>query len=252
LNKIAQLAPSARAEIFGETANRLGLPEALVEKDFWACWMLAQIFSIEPFRGTLLFKGGTSLSKIFGVIQRFSEDIDLAVDYSMLGFTGTRDPHAPGLSRTRQGALLDEMLHACRTYIEGDFLRHLRARCVDALGPESTRRLIVDGQDPHIVHFFYPPSVAGQLAYIAPQVVLELGTHAEFIPRGEFTIRSFAAAEFPDLFGQADIPVTSLLAKRSFGRRLRSFTRNIIARPTKPLLAPLLRCRHDGGAARKA
>jgi len=80
LNKIAQLAPSARAEIFGETANRLGLPEALVEKDFWACWMLAQIFSIEPFRGSLLFKGGTSLSKIFGVIQRFSEDIDLAVD----------------------------------------------------------------------------------------------------------------------------------------------------------------------------
>ena len=162
MNKIAQLAPSARAEIFGETANRLGLPEALVEKDFWACWMLEQIFSIEPFRGTLLFKGGTSLSKIFGVIQRFSEDIDLAVDYSMLGFTGTRDPHAPGLSRTRQGALLDEMLHACRTYIEGDFLRHLRARCVDVLGPESTWRLIVDGQDPHIVHFFYPPSVAGQ------------------------------------------------------------------------------------------
>jgi len=216
LNKIAQLAPSPRAEIFGETANRLGLPEALVEKDFWACWTLAQIFSIEPFRGSLLFKGGTSLSKIFGVIQRFSEDIDLAVDYSMLGFTGTRDPHAPGLSRTKQGALLDEMLHACRTYIEGDFLRHLRARCVDVLGPESTWRLTVDGQDPHIVHFFYPPGVAGQLAYIAPQVVLELGTHAEFIPRGEFTIRSFAAAEFPDLFGQADIPVTSLLAKRTF------------------------------------
>ena len=105
---------------------------------------------------------------------------------------------------------------------------------MDVLGPESTRRLIVDGQDPHIVYFFYPPSVAGQLAYIAPQVVLELGTHAEFIPRGEFTIRSFAAAEFPDLFGQADIPVTSLLAKRTFWERLRSFTRNIIARPTKP------------------
>jgi hypothetical protein len=59
--------------------------------------MLAQIFSIEALKGSLLFKGGTSLSKAFGVIERFSEDIDLAKDYAMLGFTGARDPLAvPG------------------------------------------------------------------------------------------------------------------------------------------------------------
>jgi predicted nucleotidyltransferase component of viral defense system len=74
LNKVAQLNAPARAELFAETANRLGLPESLVEKDFWVCWLLGQLFSIEEFEGRLLFKGGTSLSKVFGAITRFSED----------------------------------------------------------------------------------------------------------------------------------------------------------------------------------
>ncbi len=216
MNKVAQLKPSARAEIFAETANRRGLPEALVEKDFWVCWMLAQIFSIQQLKACLLFKGGTSLSKVFSLIERFSEDIDLAVDYTMLGFTGARDPLASHLSRTKQTVLLGEMLGSCQRYIAGEFLEHLRTRCTEVLGAEGSWRLAVDEQDPNVVHFFYPPAVQAQVAYIAPRVTLELGTHAEFIPRGEFVIRAFAAAEFPALFEQTAVPVTSLLAKRTF------------------------------------
>ena len=73
-----------RADAFSETAARKGLPKGIVEKDFWVCWVLKQLFSIEPLSGRLLFKGGTSLSKIFHAINRFSEDIDLAVDYVAL------------------------------------------------------------------------------------------------------------------------------------------------------------------------
>lgn len=216
MNRIAQLPASSRAEIFAETANRRALPEALIEKDFWVCWTLAQIFSIEQLREGLLFKGGTSLSKVFGVIERFSEDIDLAVDYTMLGFTGARHPLAPGLSRTKQMALLGEMLRACQNYIAGEFLDRLRTRCSEVLGPQGPWRLAVDEHDPNMVHFFYPPAIQVQVAYIAPRVTLELGTHAEFIPHGQFTIRAFAAAEFPKLFERAEAPVTSLLAKRTF------------------------------------
>src|SRR5580658_6932052 len=81
-----------RADLFAETAARKVLPEAIIEKDFWVCWMLKQLFSTEALSGRLLFKGGTSLSKIFHAISRFSEDIDLAVDYEALGFKGERDP----------------------------------------------------------------------------------------------------------------------------------------------------------------
>ena len=89
MNRVARLDPSRRAELFRETADRMGLSEAVVEKDFWVCWTLKQIFTIEQFNERLLFKGGTSLSKVFGAIQRFSEDIDLAVDYTLLGFVET-------------------------------------------------------------------------------------------------------------------------------------------------------------------
>ena len=89
---------AARAEIFAETADRKGVAEAIIEKDFWVCWVLKQLFSIEALSGRLLFKGGTSLSKVFHAINRFSEDIDLAVDYEALGFIGERDPRREGIS----------------------------------------------------------------------------------------------------------------------------------------------------------
>jgi hypothetical protein len=216
LNRIAQLDAAARAEVFAETASRVALPEALVEKDFWVCWTLAQIFAIESFRGNLLFKGGTSLSKVFGFIKRFSEDIDLAVDYAMLGFTGERHPLAPGLSRTKQSALLTSMLEACREYIAGPFVDQLRERFTETIGPAGSWHLAVDQDDPNVIRFYYPQAVAARVSYIAPQVTLELGTHAAFVPRGEFSIRSFAAGEFPTLFSQPDVLVTSLLAKRTF------------------------------------
>src|ERR1700681_3532328 len=103
-----------RADLFAETAARKVLPEAIIEKDFWVCWMLKQLFSIDSLSGRLLFKGGTSLSKIFHAINRFSEDIDLAVDYVALGFTGERDPRREDLSKTKRAAILDEMIRKCR------------------------------------------------------------------------------------------------------------------------------------------
>ena len=79
------------------------MPEAIIEKDFWVCWMLKQLFSIDALTGRLLFKGGTSLSKIFHAINRFSEDIDLAVDYEALGFKGERDPRREGYLKNETG-----------------------------------------------------------------------------------------------------------------------------------------------------
>src|ERR1022692_4447093 len=120
------MAANQRADLFGETANRMGLSGAVVEKDFWVCWVLKQLFSIEAFSGRLLFKGGTSLSKIFHAINRFSEDIDVAVDYEALGFKGERDPRRADISKTRRAAILEEMMVECRRYIGGEFLDVLK------------------------------------------------------------------------------------------------------------------------------
>ena len=77
MNKVARLSAINRRELFQESARDRGTNPALIEKDFWVCWVLKQLFA-DPELGTqLVFKGGTSLSKVFGLIDRFSEDIDL-------------------------------------------------------------------------------------------------------------------------------------------------------------------------------
>ncbi len=215
MNRIAQMSTRERAGIFQETAARKGLANAIVEKDFWVSWLLKQLFSIPALEGRLLFKGGTSLAKVFHAIDRFSEDVDLAVDYAALGFAGDRDPRQEGISKTRRGLILEQMLEACRDYVSGPFLRTLGARLQDILG-EGPWKLGVSPQDPNIVHFAYPAANPGRLDYIAPHVVLELGTHAEFVPHDRFTIKSFVAEEFPNVVEDAEIGLLALLAKRTF------------------------------------
>jgi len=110
VNKVARMDARERAELFAETAARRNVADAIVEKDFWVCWVLKQLFSNKAFEGRLLFKGGTSLSKIFHAINRFSEDIDLAVDYVALGFTGDKDPRKENISKSKRNAILDQMM----------------------------------------------------------------------------------------------------------------------------------------------
>jgi hypothetical protein len=107
------------------------------------------------------------------------------------------------------------MMAACQQYIGSEFIEVLRVRCEEILGNGEDWTLAVSEQDRNIVRFQYP-SAAPTLDYIKPQVILELGTHAEFVPRDHFTVRAFAAEEFPALFSEPDVAVTSLLAKRTF------------------------------------
>jgi hypothetical protein len=205
-----------RAELFAETAARKGIADAIVEKDFWVCWMLQQLFSIDALSERLLFKGGTSLSKVFHAINRFSEDIDLAVDYAALGFIGDRDPRQDGISTTKRNKILAEMMSACQLYIGTEFIQALDKRCHEILGPPNAWSLGVSETDPNVVRFRYPGSGGKTSTYVPPQVVLELGTHAEFVPHDRFTIRSFVAEEFPNVFTDGDVSVVALLAKRTF------------------------------------
>jgi predicted nucleotidyltransferase component of viral defense system len=73
-----ELPTTERKVYIDEAAARRGLAPVIVEKDFWVCWLLSILFQ-SSFRDAIVFKGGTSLSKVYGVINRFSEDIDLSL-----------------------------------------------------------------------------------------------------------------------------------------------------------------------------
>jgi predicted nucleotidyltransferase component of viral defense system len=93
----------------------------IVEKDFWVCWTLKCLFSLPDLRKHLIFRGGTVLSKVYKVIHRFSEDIDLTVNRALLGFEGDNDPANIASNRQRD-RLINRMVDDCRQYI-GSSLR---------------------------------------------------------------------------------------------------------------------------------
>ena len=111
--------------LFTTTAQRLGTTPQNVEKDFWVCWTLDALFNGLPDGPRLLFKGGTSLSKGFGLIRRFSEDIDVTVFRDDLGVPASIDELAT-LSRKKREAALDAIREACEAYINGALLERLK------------------------------------------------------------------------------------------------------------------------------
>jgi len=86
MNQVAALTNKQREELFSETAIARGIHPAIIEKDFWVCWVLKKLFASEQLAGQLVFKGGTSLSKVHRLIDRFSKDIDLVLNWKLLGY----------------------------------------------------------------------------------------------------------------------------------------------------------------------
>ena len=93
MDEFAKLPPGERQVYFEQTAERMALPAHLIEKDFWVCWMLRVLFGIAEYRDHLTFKGGTSLSKVYQAIERFSEDIDFALNNSQTTILNSQTPY---------------------------------------------------------------------------------------------------------------------------------------------------------------
>ena len=114
MNRVAALSAEQRSELFALTAERRGMGSAaVVEKDFWVCWALKKLFEHPSLAELLIFKGGTSLSKVYGLIDRFSEDIDLVLDWREV----TDEDPMEIRSRTKQGQLNTRINEAARNYI---------------------------------------------------------------------------------------------------------------------------------------
>ena len=225
MDDIARLGSVGRAELFTETAARLGIARAvIVEKDFWVCWTLHRLFALQAARPEehpgLVFKGGTSLSKAFRLIERFSEDIDLTLDWRGLGFTGERDP-ADAASRRRRDTLLGELASACEQYIASTLLPALRSDFATVLGAdEGEWSLTVDVDEAQTLNFRYPPSLTGaaytDYGYLRPTVRLEFGARGEQWPSGLHTVTPYAAEIFPEQFRTPSATVRALEAERTF------------------------------------
>lgn len=217
MHQVANLDDAERAALFRECAARRGVPSpVIIEKDFWVCWILKLLFGLEaPPR--LLFKGGTSLSKGYALIDRFSEDVDLAIDRADLGFGGDRDPAGISGTKARQRAL-DALSKETEAWITGELLAQLRDPAVAGLSQAHTFE--IDGLDQQTILFAYPPALQsgeyGGVRYVQPVVRLELGSRSDRTPTEEVEIQSCIAEDFPSEFATPACIVTTLAPVRTF------------------------------------
>ena len=116
MDNFIRMSNDERQLYFEQAQSKLGLPPISIEKDFWVSWTLWKLFSLPGWGKQLIFKGGTSLSKGWGLIERFSEDIDIVIDRDYLGFSGEKSPEkAPSKKQLKKR--LDELKETCRSSI---------------------------------------------------------------------------------------------------------------------------------------
>ncbi len=195
----------------------MGLQAVSVEKDFWVCWTLRELFSMPSVREHLTFKGGTSLSKAWKFIERFSEDIDIIVDKVALGFGGDAAPdRAPSKKQRRER--LEKLMEASRQWVQGTLQPALDARLRETLG-DAGWRLEVDPDlaDGQCLLFHYPALFTATTAgYVRPVVKIELGARSDDWPHETKVIQPYVIEFFPAFDPDATFSVNVLAAERTF------------------------------------
>ncbi|MDE2848108.1 MAG: nucleotidyl transferase AbiEii/AbiGii toxin family protein [Gemmatimonadota bacterium] len=189
-----------RRDVFEAAARRLNTLPSYVEKDFWVCLVLDLLFNQLPDRHPkLLFKGGTSLSKAFGLINRFSEDIDLVVFRDGLGFVGDRDPTiSQNLSNKKRTVLFGELRSACSNYVCGDLQTDLKDCIAEIVkGCEVTPDdSDVGGQTLYVKYPTVYPNA--DVEYVEPRIRIEAGARSALDPNTSCSVTPLIAVEIPD------------------------------------------------------
>ena len=207
LNSWLKIPEKKKAEIFNQTGHRLGLSSTAVEKDWWVTLVLKTVFSL-PFSEHILFKGGTSLSKGWKLIERFSEDIDLSIDRRFFGFEQI-------LSKTQIQKLRKK---SCRFINEEFFL--LMKNKFKEMGFDDIELIPTDidcsDKDPVIIEIYYK-SITDFSPYLKPRIILEIGSRSLREPFEKKGIRSLVGEIFKNhelADKEQQIPI--VLPKRTF------------------------------------
>ncbi len=225
-----QLPVKRQLEILNAVSAQTGLPEPAIEKDWWVTLALQVIFST-PWAKHLVFKGGTSLSKSWNLIERFSEDIDLVLDREVLGFGGD-------LSNTQ----IKNLRKAAFRFISHDFRIGIEEQLLESGADQSFYRLTAreskdSDRDPQVLELEYK-SVFSKQAYIRDKVLLEVGARSLREPSSDRMIHSVIGSVFPGQpFSGEPFAVETVEPKRTFLEK--AFLLH------EELLKPLQEIRHE-------
>ncbi|MCL2042313.1 MAG: nucleotidyl transferase AbiEii/AbiGii toxin family protein [Bacteroidales bacterium] len=206
LSEWLQLTDANKRNIFAETARKKALPISSIEKDWWVVQTLSALFSTE-YADKLIFKGGTSLSKGWNLIERFSEDIDLVLDREFLGFAGE---------------LSNKQIHKLR-YVSYEFISTKFVTALDLsfkkMGYKNVivkpQEVVNHDQDPLIIEIYYP-KLTGHDIYLRPDILVEIGSRSLKEPYSPRNITTFVSETFAEMpFADNSIIVPTVNPERT-------------------------------------
>jgi len=236
VNEFLSFSEDRRRTVCEQAQDKLGLPPATIEKDFWVCWTLKKLFNLPEWGPRLTFKGGTSLSKGWGLIERFSEDIDIVINRDALGFGGDMAPdRAPSKKQTRKR--LDALKAASQDCVNKTLLPLLGEAISKEMPAELLWQLDPDPDDPD-----------GQtllLAYLRQVVKIELGARSDTEPTLDVDIHPYLGDAFSNLFTQTHFSVRAVSPARTFWEKAMLLHEETFRPPEKKRQARMARHYYD-------
>ena len=229
MDRFAVLPASEKTPYFDTMADRLGILPEMVEKDFWVCWTLEKLFSLKNIGARITFKGGTSLSKCYNAIERFSEDVDIAIERKFLarpdkperraGEHGKDIEPSVDVSNKENQRRIEELMASARAAIRKQFLPELRRQVEKILGKSDQWSIDLDPKDPleQTLLFVFPKAaIKTDREYVMPIVKIELGARSDDWPAQSVQVSPYVADILRDALAVQPITVKVLSAERTF------------------------------------
>jgi len=217
MDKFVLLSDKDKRAYFEVAAAGLNVMPQLIEKDFWVCWMLKTLFSLPASGSHLTFKGGTSLSKCYGVIRRFSEDVDVSIERTFLSSKGAIEPKKEESNKENQRRL-ERLQLACKEKIGNTLIPELKKSISAVLVNKKEWKVKLDSNDAlgQTVLFTFPHVLTSSVeSYVKSAVKIEFGSRADHWPVQTMIVNPYVA----NVSGDVAIEGTSvrvLAAERTF------------------------------------
>ncbi|MDR3491735.1 MAG: nucleotidyl transferase AbiEii/AbiGii toxin family protein [Gammaproteobacteria bacterium] len=251
MQELLKASREERAKYFQEaTARSKNIKNVIIiEKDFWVCWTLDQMFSNPALSPHVTFKGGTSLSKCYNIIDRFSEDIDLTLSKQYIGITAENDP-ATATSNNQRSNRLEELSQKVKNKITNNvkpLLTEEFRKNIATYFDDTEWQLETDEKDEQSLIFHYPSCFEKKSdGYIQSSIKLEFGARGDISPCETKTVTTYAQQLLPELFDSpTEITVTALAAKRTYWEKITLLHAEYHRDHKKPLPSRLFRHYYD-------
>ena len=208
--KFVEIPVDIQAQTIDKVQKKYGMPEQVIEKDWWVSAALRALFAL-PYADKMSFKGGTSLSKCWDIISRFSEDIDIAVDREFLGYGGE-------LSRTQ---VSDKLRRAACSFVREKLQFDLRDKMIEQGVPAGSFKVSVNitsvtTVDPEVINVEYD-SIFETLPYVKNTVKIEVSGRSMNEPLEDVALRSIIEDTLPEAkFSESKFIVPTVKPERTF------------------------------------